>query len=133
MNNLPGDDKLLSFSGPGIIKEKEIGQVKIPEKVSIVEVGRVPKTPGEEEGYIERVEKEVELQRPVIDDSGQVLVTSPSAQTPRIILPLSEKSYLNPKNWHRPVTEALRWLLEWTKRIIKMKPREAVFRESMGE
>lgn len=100
------------------------------EKVLIIESGKIAETEAEKEGYIERLEKEVELEKPVVADDGQVLVTSPAAQTPKIVLPIREESYLDPANWHRPVVDAIRWLLEWTKRIMKMKPEGTVFQES---
>ena len=116
---------------PTTDKEREKVQAKedIPEKVPVVEVPRAPEV--EElarEGYVEKVEKEVELKKPVTDDLGQVLVTAPSAEKPKIVLPLSEETYLNPKNWRQPVTQAIRWLVTWVKRIVKMYPGRTVFK-----
>lgn len=134
MADLPDGKFPPQATQPGIVKEKEIGKaetLKAPEKVLVVE-RREPEIPPELviDGYLERVEKDAELKTPVTDDQGQVLVTSPAAQQVEIVLPMTQESYLNPKNWHRPVVDAIRWLLEWTKRIIKMKSGETVFRES---
>jgi hypothetical protein len=81
------------------------------------------------EGYIEKVEKEVELKKPVTDDTGQILVTAPSAEEPKIVLPITEETYLNPKNWRQPVTQAIRWLVTWVKRIVKMYPGRTIFQK----
>ncbi|MDO8551370.1 MAG: hypothetical protein Q7S03_01670 [bacterium] len=122
--------KQTQTSTPTISKEKEVGPFgpsRQAEKGIIVEAGRIPETQAEQEGYIERVEKEIELKKPVTYH-GQVLVTSPAAQVHKIVLPVSQSTYLAPPNWHLPITSALRWLLAWTKKIIKVHPGETVFR-----
>ncbi|MDP3955142.1 MAG: hypothetical protein Q8Q15_02150 [bacterium] len=137
--SLPLDDSAIPFTPisptSSIAKEKEVGMgqnsgrtEKAPDKAVMVEVGKIPETEAETEGYLERIEKEVELQKPVLDDHGQILVTSPTASNPRIVLPVSQGTFLNKANWHLPVTMALRWLLEWTKKIIKKNPEGTVFR-----
>jgi hypothetical protein len=115
---------------PGIAKEREkIPPAEFPSHGLIIEqkVSEELTKEAEEAGYLERVEKEVELRKPVIGPQGQVLVTAPSAQQPKIVLPVSRQTYLNPKNWHLPVTMAIRWLLTWIKRIMKMYPRGTAF------
>ena len=121
-------------SAPVTDKEREripIGE-KLLERVPIVRVDEIPVSPEEkearEESHLERVEKEVELKKPIVH-KGQVLVTAPSAQKPKIVLPVSNQTYLNPKNWHLPVTAALRWLLTWIKRVIKMYPEGTTFQD----
>ena len=96
------------------------------EKHPIVEVGEIPSTEAEQEGLIERT-GEIQLTQPVTHQ-GQTLVTSLVAQRPQIVLPIARATYVNPKNWHRPVSSAMRWLLEWAKRIIKMNPEATTFR-----
>lgn len=131
MDNLPDEHKSSSFPPTGTVaKEKETGLTEGPqttERIPIVEMGKISETQAEQEGYIQRVEKEVELEKPITDGQGQILITSPAAQQPKIVLPVSRQSYLNPKNWHQPVTFALRWLLTLTKRIIKMYPGRTTF------
>lgn len=115
---------------PTIDKERErIQTTEVPSHVPIIEqrVSEELTKEAEEAGYLERVEKEVELKKPVIGPQGQVLVTAPSAQQPKIVLPVSRQTYLNPKNWHLPVTMAIRWLLTWIKRIMKMYPGGTAF------
>jgi hypothetical protein len=111
-------------------REKISPLTEVTGKVSVVEAGKVPERVWKEavqEGYVEKVE-EVELPKPVTY-RGQVLMTSPAAQKPKIVLPVSKQTYLNPKNWHLPVTAALRWLLAWIKRVMKMHPEETIFQD----
>lgn len=121
-------------SAPVTDKEREripIGE-KFLERAPIVRVDEIPVSLEEkearEESHLERVEKEVELKKPIVH-KGQVLVTAPSAQKPKIVLPVSKQTYLNPKNWHLPVSTALRWLLTWIKRVIKIYPEGTVFQD----
>lgn len=135
MDNLPDDQKGSSSPIGTLAKEKDIGSSEESwetKKVPIVEFGKTREIEEQEE-LSELKKEELELEKPVTDDQGQVLVTSPAAQTPKIVLPLLEETYLNPKNWHRPVVEALRWLLEWTKMIIKKYPGGIVFRQGEGK
>jgi hypothetical protein len=126
MTDLPGV--------PATDKEKERISMggRASERAPVVRIDEIPVSPEEEkareEGYLERVEKEVELKKPVVH-RGQVLVTAPSAQKPKIVLPVSKQTYLNPQNWHLPVTAALRWLLTWIKRVMKISPEGTVFQD----
>ena len=103
-----------------------------PERYPVVEFPEGPEIPPEllQEGYLEKVEKGIELKKPITDDQGQILVTSAAAQQPKIVLPMDRTTYLNPKNWHKPVTSALRWLLTWAQRIVKMHPGRTTFQEN---
>ncbi len=105
----------------------ELPERKSPkeERTYVVEVGKFPETPAEKEGLVKRV-LDIELEKPVTHN-GQVLLTSSYAQRPKIVLPVSRTVYLNPANWHRPVFYAIRWLLTWVQRIIKMQPGQTVF------
>lgn len=113
-------------------KEREFGSRETPnfsENVPIVEVGRIPETQAEKDGHIERTDREYhELKNPVHDDNGQVLVTSPAAHSPKIVLPISEGTFLNKENWKLPVSSAIRWLLTWAKRIGDKNPGETGFK-----
>jgi len=81
-----------------------------------------------QETYLEKVEKEVELPKS-IKDHGQVILTSPSAQPVKIVLPVSQKAFANPLNWKKPINFALRWLLVFAERIRKIYPGETTFKE----
>ena len=106
--------------------EKERIEIKRkPGKVSIEQKPefRVPK---EIAGWLERIEKgDIYLAKPVIDDqTGQVLVTAPSAKKPKITLPLTKQKLIY--GLKQKTTEAIRWLAEWCLRLIKMRPTEVV-------
>lgn len=121
-------------SAPATDKERERIPVedRAPERVPVVRVDEIQVSPEEkkarEAGHLERIEKGVELKEPIVH-RGKVLVTAPSAQKPKIVLPVSRQTYLNPKNWHLPVTMALRWLLTWIQRLMKMYPEETIFQD----
>lgn len=104
------------------------------EKVEVTDVGEVKFTKEETEkipeGLMEKVEKgDLYLTKPVTDDhTSQILVTAPSAQKPKIVLPLTRQQLTQGLSYK--VNEAIRWLAEWYLRIIKMKPKQVVFKDS---
>jgi len=98
------------------------------EKVPIIEVGREPEIAPET--GLERIEKEQYiLKKPVLDDqTGQILVTAPTLQKPVVVLPLTEEEFqvgLTSK-----IENSIRWLAEWSKRLIKMLGGKVGFREN---
>lgn len=76
------------------------------------------------EGYIERVEKR--LEKPVTN-KGQVLV-EPAQKPVKITLPVTVQTFADPANWAKPITFAIRWLLEFIKRQIKRYPGQTRFK-----
>lgn len=116
---------------PSIAREKEQAFPSTTERVPIVEAGRIPETPAEREGLVNRVEKEqVELLEPIKDEDGQNLVTSASSSEPKIILPISEQTFTFKDNWHKPVSTAIRWLLVWALRVMKINPGNTGFKNN---
>ncbi len=103
------------------------------ERVEIGEGGEVKRKsmeiepPKEIAGWLERVERgNVYLAKPVIDDqTGQPLVTAPSAKKPKIVLPLDKDELI--LGLKEKVNESIRWLAEWCMRIIKMQPENVAF------
>jgi len=86
-----------------------------------------PKLDKEVEPYIEKLEKEIYLTKPITDDGGQPLISPPAPQHPIITLPISKLVYgLGLK---KKVTESLRWLSEWCFRLVKIFGNRVVFRE----
>lgn len=88
------------------------------ERVPIIEVGREPEvTP---ETGIEKLEKEQYiLPTPVLDDqTGEVLVSPPAPVAPEIILPITAEEYQ--MGLEAKIEDSLRWLAEWSKRLIKL-------------
>ena len=111
-----------------ILRERETPYGQSNENISVVEVGQIPETEAEHEGLISRVE-EVELREPIQDDDGNNLVTSTYSAENNIVLPVTEATFSFKDNWHKPVTSAIRWLLVWAGRIIKMNPGGAGFKK----
>jgi len=108
-------------------KEKETLNTLFPEeweKYPIVEE-KEKEIEKEVQPYIEKIEKEIYLAKPVTDDYGQTLVTAPSAQPVQIILPVTQATLLY--GLKQKVSESVRWLAEWCLRIIKIFGARAVF------
>lgn len=77
---------------------------------------------------VEEVPKGAELKEP-ITHRGRVLVTSPQATPVSIVLPITAATFANPKNWHKGVTFAIRWLLTFVGRQLKKYPGQTVFKQ----
>ena len=109
-------DDITGLSG----KEREIqAEENISEqRAPIIEVGREPEVAPET--GIEKLEKEQHiLPTPVLDDqTGEVLVSPPAPVAPEIILPLTAEEYQ--MGLEAKIEESLRWLAEWSKRLIKL-------------
>lgn len=105
-----------------IEKEKPIVE-KVPKKRQGVVRTPEIKIPKEIDSWLEKIEKgeDLFLSKPVTDDqTGQVLVTAPSAKKPKIVLPLDKQELI--QGLTQKVSEAVRWLAEWCLRLIKMSP-----------
>jgi hypothetical protein len=104
------------------------------ERLEIGENGEVKRKkteiepPKEISGWLERVEKgDIYLAKPVIDDqTGQPLVSAPSAKKPKITLPLDKEEIIF--GLKQKVDEAVKWLSEWCMRLIKMNPERVEFK-----
>lgn len=77
-----------------------------------------PEVSKEVEGYVEKIEKEAELQQAVTDDYHQILVGPASSQKPQVKIPLTDDQIQ--AGLHHKVWEAIRWLAEWCVRQMKM-------------
>ena len=88
----------------------------------VTEMEEIPTSPevGKEvEGYVERIEKEAELAKPVVDDYTQQVLVAPTApQKPKVTLPLTDDQIQT--GLHHKVYDAIRWLAEWCVRQIKV-------------
>lgn len=92
-------------------KKKEFPVIEIPESPEVpIEIERKAQVvPG----------AAAQLKKPVIDDqTGQVLVTAPSAQQPKIDLPLTESGIRQGLAYK--VVDSIRWLAEWCLRLLKI-------------
>lgn len=93
-------------------KETEVTKVEeVPENVEEEKLK-------EAEGYIEKVEKEAELAKPVVDDYTKQVLVGSASQKPKVTLPLTEDQIK--KGLHHKIWEGIRWLAEWCARQLKM-------------
>lgn len=122
MANLPGEPQVASPK-----EQKEILSRLFPEKHPIVERPTVPEVPPEIERFEAIAGAEIQLPTPVTDDTGQVLVTSPAAAKPKIVLPLTEEEI--ERGLHTKIIYSLRWLAEWCTRLIKTLHGRVVYRK----
>jgi hypothetical protein len=110
-------------------EQKDVVSRLFPEKHPVVERPTTPEVPPEIE-HVEAVPgAEIQLPQPVTDDAtGQVLVTSPAATQPKIILPLTEEEV--ERGLHLKVIHSFRWLAEWCRRLIKVFHGRVVYRQT---
>ncbi|HUV72132.1 MAG TPA: hypothetical protein VMW25_03930 [Clostridia bacterium] len=99
----------------------------LQEKVPLVVKEEEPKLDKEVEKYFEKVEEEQYLSQPVTDDAGQVLVSPAAPQKPQIVLPVTQVTYN--LGLTKKVSDSLRWLSEWCRRLLKIFGSRAIFRE----
>ena len=111
------------------LSEKEILNKLFDEqaKYPVIDTEPNPNIEKEVDGYIEKVEKESELAKPITDNFGQVLISAPSPQQPKIVLPVTQSQYLS--GMTQKIAESIRWLAVWCQRLIKIFGPRAVFRE----
>jgi hypothetical protein len=113
--------------GGGVEKEPIFKEKPAEAVVEIPTLPELEKKP-ELEGYIEKVEKESELGKPVIDDyTQQVLMSSPGSLKNKIQLPLTEEEIKNGP--HHKIWEGIRWLAEWCARQAKMLHGKILYRD----
>lgn len=105
---------------PILSKEREYPVVSTEVEPFEEEKERLPET----EDYIEKVVEQ--LKKPVTD-KGRVLV-EPAQKPVKITLPVTAQTFADPKNWAKPITFAIRWLLEFVRRQIKKYPGQAQFK-----
>lgn len=84
---------------------------------SVQEIPTEPEIESEMEGYLEKIEKETQLQQGTTDGYTNVLMT-PAPQNPQVQLLLTPSQI----KWgmQRQVWEAVRWLAVWCLRQMKM-------------
>ena len=127
MTDLPNSDDQNKQTPvtPGVGKEREGKQEVTP----ITEYTRQVDLEPEVEGWLEKVEKEdSQLQQPVTDDKGQVVLDDSQKQQSgfKAILPLT-KDEVN-KGLQHKVIDSVRWLAEWCIRMVKMFGNRVAYR-----
>jgi len=110
-----------------IEKERETPQQHNQEIVKTINEEAEFKPPKEIEQWIEKIEKDPVLAQPILDDQGQVLVTSSQATNPKVVIPFKKNEFVLALK--AGVTEAIRWFAEWWYRLIKIEPRKVKFEE----
>ncbi len=96
------------------------------EKAPVVEKPTTPEVPPEIE-HVEAVTgAEIYLPQPITDDSGQVILDNAAPQQVTIALPLTEEEMV--KALRLKIIYSLRWLAEWTKRLIKIVGGRFIYR-----
>lgn len=93
-------------------RKKPSGGAEIKERLFL------PEIPPEVEEVEAVAGQEFSLPGPATDDAGQVLLDNATPQQVVITLPLTEEQMLI--GLRQKVTESLRWLAEWTKRLLKI-------------
>ena len=92
------------------------------EKTPITEYTRKVELEPEVESWLEKLEKEEQqLQQPVTDDQGQVIlddVDDKKESKFKVVLPMTKEEM--EKGLHHKVMDSVRWLAEWCVRMIKM-------------
>jgi hypothetical protein len=114
----------VSYQAPSLKEQKEqLGVVisKEPglDKVQYQEYQETELGP-EVKDWMEKVEngQSVNLNQPVVDDYGQILLDNSTSQQPQLILPLDEEEVR--KGLHTRIADSIRWLAEWCWRLLKM-------------
>ena len=131
MTDLPSDDDQNKQTPvtpivPGIISKEREGKQEV---TPITEYTRQVDLEPEVEGWLEKVEKEdSQLQQPVTDDKGQVVLDDSQKQQSgfKAILPLT-KDEVN-KGLQHKVIDSVRWLAEWCIRMVKMFGNRVAYR-----
>jgi len=109
----------VNFTPAGAGERKE-AIVSAPEKAPLTEVAPVKETGPEVKDWLTKLEtgEEIKLPQPVTDDNGQVMLDNATPQQVTVTLPLTEEE-MN-RALHVKIIYSLRWLAEWTKRLIKI-------------
>ncbi len=83
--------------------------------------------PPEVREYVTEVKKEeaIDLQIPIEDEFGAILMESASPSKPKIFLPLDEQGIL--QGVKQKVGHSVRWLVTWCLRLIKMFPKRVFY------
>ncbi len=99
------------------LPSKEIfisGQEKIP----VVEPLTTPEIKPETSPMEVVVGEEISLPQPITDEVNQVVLDNAAPQQVVVKLPLTEEQM--GKALHLKIANSLRWLAEWTKRLLKI-------------
>ncbi len=88
------------------------------EKIPVVEPLTTPEIKPENSPMEVVVEEEISLPQPLTDETNQVILDNAAPQQVVVKLPLTEEQI--EKALHLKIANSLRWLAEWTKRLLKI-------------
>jgi hypothetical protein len=110
---------------PISVPNKEVGPTTTnAEAAPLVELREDEKIPEEVQGWVEKLQKEdISLPKP-IQANGEVVLAEPSVKfvDDKIVLPLTQQGFT--QSAQAKVTQSIRWLHEWCKRVILMQGEE---------
>jgi len=111
---------------PSSKEQKEVVSRVFPEKHPVVEREVTPEVPPEVEKVEAVAGAEISLPQPVTDDTGAVIVDTPTPQQVKITLPLSEEEIERGLGYK--ITFSIRWLGEWCRRLLKIVGGKFIYR-----
>jgi hypothetical protein len=106
-----------------MVKETNVWE---QEKVPIVERPTTPEVSPEIGKVQPVVGEEISLPQPITDDTGQVIVDTPTPQQVVVSLPLTEEEMS--QALHLKIIYSLRWLAEWMRRLLKIVGGKFIYR-----
>ena len=120
------------YNKPAGVEHEPVKAVEKPVE-SIEEVPANPEIEKKPElsGYIEKVEREPETLKPIVDDyTQQVLLKPVGSASSKVVLPLTEDEIK--VGLHHKIWESVRWLAEWCVRQVKMLGGRAEYKPGAG-
>ena len=121
---LPGEPQVPSTKEKKGAKPSALEKEKYPvvERPETIDVGEIPK---EIEG-VESVSGEVTLPKPVTGDTGAVVLDDTTPKTTTVAVPLTDEEV--ERALHLKVVNSIRWLAEWTKRVLKKAKGKIIYK-----
>jgi hypothetical protein len=107
-------------------EKKEVFPRMSREAHPVVERAVIPEIPAEIEGVESIAAGEVSLPQPVTDDQGQVVLDNAAPQQVTVTLPLTDEEL--EQALHLKVIHSIRWLAEWTKRLLRLSSQRFTYR-----
>jgi len=124
----PHDDQATSYQNVSLKPEEKeaIGSLYKEGEPAVIERKEF-KIPKEIKEYVEEEKKEeaIQLPQPIKDEYGEILMQSARPQKPRIVLPLNKKEIKT--NVGKKVSDSIKWLAIWCKRLLKMFPKRVSY------
>jgi len=101
------------------------------ERFPVIETESEPRVDKEIEPLIHKLETDISLTKPIVDNYGQPLISPPTPQQPKIILPITPTTFAY--GLTQKVNHSIRWLAEWCFRLLKIFGSRATFKEMVNK